>query len=103
MTIYVDWETPKVYTEEEYNELVQTGIFELETNDHSFSDWLNYNYEIDVVFRMTNEDKEDVKRAWLEECKNIVIEDLNCTKYTYACGVTDLLTAFIREGKERGR
>lgn len=102
MTIYVDWETPKVYTKEEYDKLVQTGLLELANCDCSFSDWLNYHYEMIEVFRMTDEDKERVKEKWFEECKNMVIEDLNCTRYVYACGVPELLTAFIREAKERG-
>lgn len=103
MTVYVDWKTPKVYTKEEYDNLVLKGAMELVNCDSSFGDWLNYNYyEMIDIFRMTEEDKEKVRAEWFEECKNMVIEDLDCTKYTYVCGVPELLTAFIREAKERG-
>lgn len=66
VTVYVDWNEQKVYSESEYEEEINRSAEEFCEDNDNFAEWLEANYTTIEMFSLEGKQKEEARKAFLE-------------------------------------
>ena len=84
--VYVNWKDEEVLNEKDYMEFRDRKVNEIADDyfedDYEFGEFLSEDYTRSEIFRMTEEDKEKVKKAWKAQCKESAEETFD-DEYNY--------------------
>ena len=86
VTVYVNWNEQKVYSESEYEVEVIHRIEEFCEDNDNFVEWLEANYTTIEMFNLEGEQKEEARQAFWEyaQCQEENVGfGWDCEKFTF--------------------
>lgn len=69
--IYINWNDQELMTQEEYERIRDDRLDEKLQDDWDFNEWLAGEYNLNEIFDMSEDEKDDVRdryRSYCEEC-----------------------------------
>ena len=86
VTVYVNWDEQKVYSESEYEIEIIHRVEEFCKDNNNFAEWLEENYSTIEIFNFGGKQKEEARQAFWEyaQCqeKNVGF-GWYCEKFTF--------------------
>ena len=86
VTVYVNWDEQKVYSESEYEIEIIHRVEEFCEDNDNFAEWLKANYSVIEMFNLEGKQKEEARQAFWEyaQCqeKNVGF-GWYCEKFTF--------------------
>ena len=70
VTVYVNWNEHKVFSEDEYKKELNRRIEKFCADDANFEDWLDANYTALELYNLENDQKEKIRKAFLEDARD---------------------------------
>ena len=71
--VYADWKHEEILGEKDYKEFKERKVNEMADNyfedDYEFGEFLGEKYTCADIFKMTDEEREKVKKEWKAKCK----------------------------------
>lgn len=78
MNLYVNWETHNIMNEKIFLNTKFVELFQKLVDDsYFFEEWLTGNYSLLSIFKMNEEDKQEILDIWHENCYDALNEALN--------------------------
>lgn len=69
--VYINWNEQQIMTQEEYERIKEERLDEKLQDDWDFNEWLAGEYNLNEIFDMNEDEKDEVRErytAWCEEC-----------------------------------
>lgn len=75
-TIYIDWESREILTEKEFEEGIAEESKKLVNDDETFEYWLECNYTMLELWKMTMTERVQILTKYKEYCNKLAKENL---------------------------
>ena len=80
--VYINWVDREVMTQEEYERMRDDRLDEKLQDDWDFNEWLAGEYNLNEVFDMTDDDKDEVRERYQRYCEECVEDGMRDDGYS---------------------
>jgi hypothetical protein len=97
ITVHLDCRSGEVIAAAEYEKKFQEVYEDIKEDEDEFGYWLNKNYKPTDIWRLTEEEKDDILEKWVECAKTVAKETLEDDWSAYRFTLEELLGQSFEE------